>query len=81
MCLLLIFETLYFYESLISPNHKTNSKPNPNLNREKTFLWGNCLVTPQTLKLTLTLTQIPTLTGGGNFPRGAIVPIPFLSNK
>ena len=31
---------------------------------------------PQTLKLTLALTETPPLTGGGNFPWGTIVRIP-----
>ena len=39
-------------------------------------LGGNCLVAPPTLKLNLILTQTPTLTEG-NFPRGAIVQIPW----
>ena len=58
------------------PNPKTNSKPNPNPNPGGIFLWGNCLVAPPppTLKLTLTLTQSPTL-AGDNFPWGAIARI------
>ena len=48
--------------SKIGPNPKTNPKPNPNPNREAVFLEGNCLVAPNP-KITLTLTQTPTLTG------------------
>ena len=42
----------------IAPNPKTNPNPNPNPN------WGAIVWLPPTLKLTLTLTQTPTLTGG-----------------
>ena len=48
----------------IAPNPKTNLNPNPNPKQGPFFLRGNCLVAPPTLKLTLTLTETPTLTKG-----------------
>ena len=49
----------------IATNPKTNA--NPNSHRGAIFLGGDCLVAPplppSTLKLTLTLTQIPTING------------------
>ena len=48
----------------IAPNPKTNPNPNPNPNQRAIFLPGNCLVAPQTPKLTLNLTETPTLTRG-----------------
>ena len=58
------------------PNPKTNPNPNPNPNQGSIFLRGNSLVaTPLptsklTLKLTLTLTETPILTGGQFFSGG-----------
>ena len=58
------------------PNHKTNPNQNPNPNQGSIFLRGNGLAASSTLKLILTLTESPTLSGG-NFPWDAIVRIPF----
>ena len=55
----------------IAPNPKTNPNPNPNPNRRQ-ISSGAMVWLPPTLKLTIFLTQTPTLTGS-NFPRGAIL--------
>ena len=51
-------------------NPTTNLNPTPNPNLRSIFLRGNCLVAPATLKLTLTLTENPTLNGGQFFSGG-----------
>ena len=59
------------------PNPKTNPNPNPNPNRGCNFPRGQLSdCPPPTLKLTLTLTETPTLTGG-QFSSRAVVRIPF----
>ena len=53
--------------------HNPKTKPNPNPNFSKQFFLGTIVWLPPALKLTLTLTETPTLTGGqfssgGNCP-------------
>ena len=60
------------------PNHKTNPNQNPNPNQGSIFLWGNGLAAPPTLKLILTLTESPTLSGG-QFSSGCNRPDTFLN--
>ena len=58
------------------PTPKTNPKPSLTLTGGD-FSRGQLSDCPPTLKLTLTLTQTPTVTGGGSFPQEAIVRIPW----
>ena len=51
-------------EKIALSNPKTNPEPNPNRNGGGQFPSWAIFWLPPTLKLTLTLTQTPTLTGG-----------------
>ena len=72
-------ESFKIMPGAIAPNPKSNSKPNHNANwgggGGGNLSRGQLSGCPPTLKLTLTLTQAPTLTGF-NFPWGEIVWIP-----
>ena len=60
------------------PNDKTNPNQNPNHNQGSIFLRGNGLAAPSTLKLILTLTESPTLSGE-QFSSGCNRPDTFLN--
>ena len=61
----------------MSPNPKINSNQNSNPNRGAIFFVGNYLVAPNP-KTNHNLDPNPNPKQGGNFPREAIVRIPFL---
>ena len=67
-------------EESCPPTAKLNLNQTLTLTGEQ-FSLGAIFWLPPTLKLTLTLTQTPTLTGGAIFLRETIVRIPFFAKK